>query len=45
VFKKPSVVKWKCRNCGHILEAREAPEKCPVCAHDRAFFELFSENY
>jgi len=45
VFKKPSVVKWKCRNCGHIFEAKEAPEKCPVCAHDRAFFELFSENY
>lgn len=45
VFKKPSNVKWKCRNCGHILEAKEAPEKCPVCAHARAYFELFCENY
>jgi len=45
VFKKPSVVKWKCRNCGNILEAREAPAKCPVCAHDRAYYELFCENY
>jgi rubrerythrin len=45
VFKKTSVVKWKCRNCGHILESNEAPLKCPVCSHDRAYFELFVENY
>lgn len=45
VFKKASIAKWKCRNCGHVLEAREAPEKCPVCAHARAYFELFCENY
>jgi len=45
VFKKPSPVKWKCRNCGHVIESKEAPLKCPVCAHDRAFFELFVENY
>lgn len=45
VFKKPAAVKWKCRNCGHVIEAVEAPEKCPVCAHERAFFELFCENY
>lgn len=45
VFKKPSPVKWRCRNCGHVMESKEAPLKCPVCAHDRAFFELFSENY
>ena len=45
VFKKPSVVKWKCRNCGHVFESKEVPLKCPVCAHDRAYFELFAENY
>jgi rubrerythrin len=45
VFKRPSPVKWKCRNCGHVMESKEAPLKCPVCAHDRAFFELFVENY
>jgi len=45
VFTRPTVVKWKCRNCGHILEAKEAPAKCPVCAHDRAYFEIFCENY
>lgn len=45
VFKKPAVVKWKCRNCGHVFEGKEVPPKCPVCQHDRAFFELFVENY
>jgi len=45
VFKKPEVVKWKCRNCGHVLESKEAPLKCPVCSHEQAYFELFVENY
>ncbi len=45
VFTKSTVVKWKCRNCGHVLEAKEAPMKCPVCAHQQAYFELFCENY
>lgn len=45
VFKKETPVKWHCRNCGYVFEGKEAPEKCPVCKHPRAFFEVFSENY
>ena len=45
VFKKDGVVVWKCRNCGHIHVAVDAPELCPVCAHPKAFFELESKNY
>ncbi len=45
VFEKDGKVYWKCRNCGHIHEGTEAPEKCPVCAHPRAYFELLSKNY
>ncbi len=45
VFKRERVVRWKCRNCGYIHEGTEAPEKCPACAHPRAYFELLSENY
>jgi rubrerythrin len=45
VFKKESVVKWKCRNCGYIHEGNEAPEICPACKHTRAYYELFCENY
>ena len=45
VFKKQKVVKWKCRNCGRIIEGVEAPEKCPTCAHPQAYYELLTENY
>lgn len=45
VFKKDKVVKWKCRNCGRIIEAKEAPGKCPTCDHPQAYFELICENY
>jgi rubrerythrin len=45
VFKKDKVIMWKCRNCGHVYEGSEAPEKCPVCDHERAYFEVWCENY
>jgi len=45
VFKKDKVIKWKCRNCGHVYEGSEAPEKCPVCDHTRSYFEVWCENY
>jgi rubrerythrin len=45
VFKKDSVVVWKCRNCGHIHVGIEAPEICPTCNHPKAHFEIRAENY
>lgn len=45
VFKRDSEVVWRCRNCGYILAAEEAPEICPACAHPQAHFELLGENY
>lgn len=45
VFKKPQKALWKCRNCGRVIEAVEAPAICPTCQHPQAFFELFAENY
>ena len=45
VFKKDEKVFWKCRNCGYIHEGTEAPEECPACQHERAYFEILSENY
>jgi len=45
VFKKDTVVKWKCRNCGYVHEGAEAPEECPACAHPQAYYELLCENY
>lgn len=45
VFKKDTVVKWKCRNCGYVHEDKEAPKQCPACAHPQSFYELMLENY
>lgn len=45
VFKKDSVIKWRCRNCGYIHEGQEPPDKCPACAHPKAYFELLAENW
>ena len=45
VFKRDTVVKWKCRNCGYVHEGKEAPEECPACAHPQSFYELLCENY
>ena len=45
VFKKDIPVKWHCRNCGYVFEGKEVPEKCPVCKHPRAHFEVLAENY
>ncbi|OPY85930.1 MAG: Rubrerythrin [Syntrophorhabdus sp. PtaU1.Bin153] len=45
VFRKDAVVKWKCRVCGYVKEDSEAPRSCPICAYERAYFEVFAENY
>lgn len=45
VFTREGDKIWKCRNCGHIVIGKEAPEICPVCAHPRAYFEIKAENY
>ena len=45
VFKRDTEVVWRCRNCGYIHTGKEAPEKCPACAHPQAYFELLGENY
>ena len=45
VFSKDGDAIWKCRNCGHIVIGKKAPEVCPVCAHAKAYFEIKAENY
>ena len=45
VFKKDSVVRWKCRNCGYVHEGNEAPQACPACAHPQGYYEVLCENY
>lgn len=42
VFKKDEKVLWKCNNCGFVIEALEAPERCPACDHPQAHFEAYT---
>jgi ferredoxin hydrogenase len=45
VFEKGELSMWECRNCGHIVVGREAPEICPVCQHPQSYFEIRKTNY
>ena len=45
VFSREGDCIWQCRNCGHIVVGKKAPELCPVCKHPKAYFELKAENY
>ena len=45
VFSKDGDKVWVCRNCGHVVIGKEAPEVCPVCSHPKAFFEVKADNY
>ncbi len=45
VFEKAEETMWECRNCGHLVIGKKAPEVCPVCAHPKAYFEVRAENY
>ena len=45
VFSRDGDCIWQCRNCCHIVVAKQAPKLCPVCKHPQAYFELKAENY
>jgi rubrerythrin len=45
VFTSGTSMKWYCRNCGYVHKGKMAPDKCPVCDHPQAYFEIAAENY
>ena len=45
VFSRDGDCVWQCRNCGHIVVGKRAPEVCPVCAHPQSYFEIRKENF
>ena len=45
VFEKAGETMWECRNCGHLVIGKKAPEICPVCLHPQSYFEVRAENY
>ena len=45
VFEKAEQTIWECRNCGHLIMGKKAPQMCPVCKHPQSYFEIRKENY
>ena len=45
VFEKSDEIMWECRNCGHLVIGKKAPEVCPTCKHPQSYFEVRAENY
>lgn len=45
IFNKDYETQWECRNCGYILISKCAPEKCPLCKHPQAYFQIFNEKF
>lgn len=45
VFSRDGDMVWQCKNCGHVVIGKKAPELCPVCRHPKAYFEIKKENY
>ena len=39
VFSREGDTVWICRNCGHIVIGKKAPELCPVCLHTKSFLK------
>ncbi len=35
---------WQCSKCGHIEVGKAAPDECPVCHHNRAYFQRNSKK-
>ena len=45
VFSREGDCVWQCRNCGHIVIGKQAPEVFPVCNHPQSYFKMKAENY
>ena len=45
VFARNEGAVWICKNCGYIHTGETPPEICPVCSHEKAYFEIKAENY
>lgn len=43
VFKKEELTLWECRNCGNVVLATEAPERCPVCDHPQSYYQVITK--
>ncbi len=40
VFERNEEHTWICTNCGHEHQGTSAPNICPVCKHERGYFQI-----
>jgi len=45
VFKKDIIVRWRCKDCGYIMEGHDAPKNCKVCKAHIGKFEVYHEVF
>ncbi len=45
LYRKDMIVKWRCKDCGYILEGHDAPLKCKICKAPKGKFEISQEVY
>ena len=45
LFSRKEKQDWQCRNCGFIVNEKNAPQTCPACIHPLAYFEIQKTNY
>lgn len=45
MFDKEAETTWRCRKCGHVNVGNIAPEVCPICAHEQAYFEIVNDKF
>lgn len=39
VYKREEALDWVCSKCGHVHNGTTPPDRCPVCAHEKEYFE------
>lgn len=39
VYQRQEAIEWKCSKCGHIHTGECPPDRCPVCNHEKEYFE------
>ena len=44
-FNRTEEITWVCRKCGFVYKGEKPPEKCPICEHPSAYFELSQEDF
>ena len=44
-FKKNEEIEWTCRQCGYVHKGKEPPGVCPLCGHEKSFYQKKLEEY